>query len=372
MTPIRARWFNGQSSRAQDVRVALQPGPKGPSLHLLALDGGSVPTRSFSHAEVEWPPVWSRNRAPAVITVALTDAGTLEIDHPKEWQEALLEAGARPSLAQRMQTHWPVFLGVLLVAVIGLAAFYRYGTPWAAAQITRQVPLSWELSLTERALAQLDQGYLKPSHLPPERQAELRRQFDALLGRMSPELKRYPSYAPRFSLAFRSGMGANAFALPGGTVVMTDALVEMASKNGLSDDALIGVLAHEIGHVVHRHTTRMVVEQGVLQVGLGLALGDVSSIVSFGSTLLTGLAYRRQHETEADCFAIALMGKAQLPTGPMADLLLGLVSAREGQHKDQPTTKAERGSFSEWLSSHPDTRQRAEQLKAGLAVGCPA
>lgn len=98
----------------------------------------------------------------------------------------------------------------------------------------------------------------------------------------------------------------------------------------------------------------------------------MSSIVSFGSTLLTGLAYRRQHETEADCFAIALMGKAQLPTGPMADLLLGLASAREGQHKDQPTTKAERGSFSEWLSSHPDTRQRAEQLKAGLAVGCPA
>lgn len=372
MTPIRARWFNGQSSRAQDVRVALQPGPKGPSLHLLALDGGSVPTRSFSHADVEWPPVWSRHRAPAVITVALNDAGSLEIDTPQAWQDALFQAGARPSLAQRMQTHWPVFLGVLLVAAIGLAAFYRYGTPWAAAQITRQVPLSWELSLTERALEQLDQGYLKPSQLPPERQAELRRQFDALLGRLGPELKRYPSYAPRFSLAFRAGMGANAFALPGGTVVMTDALVEMASKNGLSDDALIGVLAHEIGHVVHRHTTRMVVEQGVLQVGLGLALGDVSSIVSFGSTLLTGLAYRRQHETEADCFAIALMHTAQRPTGPMADLLLGIASAREPLRKDQPAKKVERGSFSEWLSSHPDTRQRAEQLKAGQAVGCPA
>ena len=55
-----------------------------------------------------------------------------------------------------------------------------------------------------------------------------------------------------------------------------------------------GVLAHEIGHVVHRHTTRMLVEQAVLNVGLGLALGDVSSLVSMGGSLLTGLAYRPQ------------------------------------------------------------------------------
>jgi len=155
-------------------------------------------------------------------------------------------------------------------------------------------------------------------------------------------------------------------------VVMTDALVETAAKNGLSDDALIGVLAHEIGHVVHRHGTRLLVEQGVLQIGLGLALGDVSSIVSFGSTLLTGLAYRRQHEAEADCFAVALMRQAQRPTGPMADLLLAMVAAHEGQDKDPPARKTQQGSISEWLSSHPDTRQRAEQLKAGQTAGCPA
>ena len=65
---------------------------------------------------------------------------------------------------------------------------------------------------------------------------------------------------------------------PGGTIVMTDGLVEAAAQQGLGDDALVGVLAHEIGHVVHRHTTRMLVEQAVLNVGLGLALGDVSSL----------------------------------------------------------------------------------------------
>ncbi|MEK9804564.1 MAG: M48 family metallopeptidase, partial [Curvibacter sp.] len=178
-------------------------------------------------------------------------------------------------------------------------------------------------------------------------------------------LKRYPAYRPRYALHFRRGLGPNAFALPGGTLVMTDELVESAAKAGLSDDALLGVLAHEIGHVEHRHGTRLIVEQGVLNVGLGLALGDVSSLVSLASTVLTGLAYRRQHETESDCFALALMTRAQRPTAPMAELLLGL-SQKDGA----PAPQAHGSTMADWLSTHPATPQRAEQLKAGTR--CPA
>jgi Zn-dependent protease with chaperone function len=163
-------------------------------------------------------------------------------------------------------------------------------------------------------------------------------------------------------------MGANAFALPGGTIVMTDALVEAAARPGMGDDALAGVLAHEIGHVVHRHTTRLVVEQGVLNVGLGLALGDVSMWVSTGSSLLTGLAYRRGHETEADCFATALMRKAAIPATPMADLLLGMEAEAHGR---PPATAGDAGDgWSSLLSSHPDTALRAQRLRQGRVEGC--
>ena len=366
---IRARWFDGRSSRAREVLVALEPGLKGPALHLHVLDLAHAASRRFEHDEVEWPPQWSAARAPTRLSVALRDHGSVEIDQPQAWQAALAAAGARPSLAQRMQMRWPVLLGVLAAAVIGLVAFYRYGTPWAAAQITRHVPLAWELNLSQQAMAQVDQRWLKPSRLPPERQAALRERFAELLSRLEPTLKRYPAYTPRYELQFRRGLGPNAFALPGGTVVMTDELVESAARQGLPDDALLGVLAHEIGHVEHRHGTRLVVEQGVLNVGLGLALGDVSNMVSMASTLLTGLAYRRQHESESDCFALALMARAQHPTAPMAELLLGL------SHDDGPQAKpagpdAGRSSLGDWLSTHPATPQRAQLLKSGASAAC--
>ncbi len=368
--PIRAKWFNGRHSRAREVLIALEPGPRGPALHLHVLDLPHAASRRFDHDEVEWPPLWSAGRAPGRITVALRDHGSVEIDQPQAWQQALAAAGARPGLAQRMQTRWPVLLGVLVLAVAGLLAFYRWGTPWAAAQLSRHVPLAWELSLSQQALAQIDQAWLKPSQLEPQRQAALRTQFTELLARLSPQLKRYPAYAPRYELHFRRGMGPNAFALPGGTLVMTDELVEAAAKQGLGDDALLGVLAHEIGHVEHRHGTRLVVEQGVLNVGLGLALGDVSSLVSMTSTVLTGLAYRRQHENESDCFALQLMTLAQRPTAPMADLLLGM--SDRGKATAEPAAKTGGSTMGDWLSTHPATPERAERLKAGLgAAACP-
>jgi Zn-dependent protease with chaperone function len=364
---VRARWFDGRSSQARAVMVSLQSARGGAMLvlHPLAPQAQAL---QLAHHQVGWPEAWNASRTQRTVVVDLREHGSLEIDDGAAWHAALQAAGTRAPLAQQMQTRWTVFVAVLAAVVLLLGAFYRWGTPWAATQLTRHVPIAWETSLADRGMQQLDDGYLKPSKLPPERQAALKAGFDALAAGISPALQRYPGYAPRLTLAFRLGMGANAFALPGGTVVMTDGLVEAAAKAGLGDDALLGVLAHEIGHVLHRHTTRMVVEQGVLNVGLGLALGDVSSVVSMGTSLLTGLAYRRSHETEADCFALALMQQARLPTAPMGQLLLG-ISGEDGKAA-QADKAARQGAVLELLSSHPDTRQRAQRLAAGQAAGC--
>lgn len=364
---FRAAWFDGRSSRARDVRVTLSPAAGGPSLTLDPLDGEDPPL-TLTHRQVQWPEAWSARRMPRKVVVDLGRHGSLQVDDVAGWHAAVEGAGRSAPLAQRMQTRWSFFLGVAVLAVAALGAFYKWGTPWAATQLTRQVPLSWEVSLSDRAMADIDGAWLKPSKLPPERQAQLRARFDALAAQVEPELRRYPGYAPHLTLDFRRGMGANAFALPGGRIVMTDGMVEAAEKQKLPDEALVGVLAHEIGHVMHRHTTRMVVEQGVLNIGLGLALGDVSTIVSMGGSLLTGLAYRRNHETEADCFAIALMQRAGLPAAPMADLLLGIEAEMTGKKKGQAA--GNNGAWTNILSSHPETGARARDLKDGHAHGC--
>ena len=402
---VPGRWFDGLSSKAQPVMVSLQPTPRGPSLVLHALTQPGAAPATFAYKDVGWPEAWNERRPQVRVVVDLRDHGSLEIDAVTEWRAALAAAGDRPGIAQRMQTRWPVLLGVAVAAAIGLTLFYRYGTPWAATQITRFVPLTWETSVAENVLQQMDDGTLKPSKLPPERQAQLKARFETLVQHTSATLHRYPGYKPPLTLEFRSGMGANAFALPGGKVVMTDGIVKAAAEKGLPDDALVGVLAHEIGHVVYRHTTRMVVEQGVLNMGLGLALGDVSAIASTGASVLTGLAYSRNHEREADCYAIALMGQAALPTAPMGKLLLAIAKDEADDEEDEKgarkkedkagqnsaattagepaasspepsrgrKTKEEEAPHPVWslLSSHPDTVARAGELERGHAPHCP-
>ncbi|WP_342721397.1 M48 family metallopeptidase [Acidovorax sp. FHTAMBA] len=402
---VPGRWFDGHSSKARPVMVSLLPTPQGPSLTLHPLAQAGAEPVVFAWKDVVWPEAWNERRPQVRVVVDLRDHGSLEIDAVTQWRAALAAAGERPGIAQRMQTRWPVLLGVAAAAVVGLTLFYRYGTPWAATRITRFVPLTWETSVAENVLQQMDDGTLKPSKLPPERQAQLKARFETLVQHTSATLHRYPGYKPPLTLEFRSGMGANAFALPGGKVVMTDGIVKAAAEKGLPDDALVGVLAHEIGHVVYRHTTRMVVEQGVLNMGLGLALGDVSAIVSTGASVLTGLAYSRNHEREADCYAIALMGQAALPTAPMGKLLLAIAKdeaddeevekgARKKEDKagqnsaattagepaassPEPSrgrqTKQEEVPHPAWslLSSHPDTVARAGELERGHAPHCP-
>jgi Zn-dependent protease with chaperone function len=385
---LPGRWFDGRSSQAQPVLVGLQPTAQGPSLRLHPLSSPGAAPIVFACGDVGWPEAWSDQRPQMRVVVDLRHQGSLEIDAVSAWRAALAAAGERPGMAQRMQTRWSVLLGVTLAAIIGLGLFYRYGTPWAATQITRHVPLGWETSMADNVMRQLDEGMLKPSKLPADRQQALRARFDALVQQTSATPHRYPDYRPALALDFRAGMGANAFALPGGRIVMTDGMVKAAADQGLPDEALMGVLAHEIGHVMHRHGTRMVVEQGVLNVGLGLALGDVSSLVSTGASLLTGLAYSRNHEREADCYAIAAMRRAALPTVPMAQLLLAVArdtkeeaAAKSGKPSDANTGAAQQAPVAQtprpdpspvWslLSSHPDTVQRAIELEQGHAPHC--
>lgn len=336
------------------------------------------------HAHIGWPESWaSPGRASLrALSLDLDAHGSVQIDDMAAWHAALAAAGRRHTLAERMQTQLKTLLAVAVLAAGGLWAFYRWGTPWVAGQLAAHVPLAWEQALAAQAMRQLDGSWLSPSRLPPARQAELRAGFERLAAALQADAQHRPyrTYAPALRLEFRRGMGANAFALPGGTVILTDGIVEQASQTpGTGDEALLGVMAHEIGHVQYRHTTRMVVEQGVLGIGLGLALGDVSSIVSTSASVLTGLSYSRRHEREADCYATGLMRATGQSAAPMGTLLLAL-SAGAPEHPpadaaarppaSAPAPSAAPASGLDWLSTHPDTAARAQRLRAGDLSAC--
>jgi predicted Zn-dependent protease len=103
----------------------------------------------------------------------------------------------------------------------------------------------------------------------------------------------------------------NAFAVPGAQVGVLRGLIDHAE----SGDEVAGVLAHEIGHVVHRHPTVGMLRQLGLAATVQLLLGGsgvgVQDAASFGQTLLT-LSYSRSAEAAADATALEILGKAGL------------------------------------------------------------
>lgn len=385
MTPLNVHWFDGRSTRARPAQALLQASPQGPVLWLRPEGGApfAVPRK-----DVQWPERWSARRTPETLSIDLGPHGSLQVHDPAAWQAALAAAGGRPTLAEKMQTRWPALLGMLLLVGAGLWTFYHHGTPWAARHLARAVPLAWERQVTRQVLDQLDGGYLKPSKIPPARQADLQAQFARLAAAVQQDaaLHHYSGYAPPLELRFRSGMPPNAFAMPGGAIVMTDAMVELAgSTPGAGDEALMGVLAHEIGHVQHRHGTRSVLEQSVIGLGLGFALGDLPTVTASATTLLAATSYSRSHEREADCYAQRLLHALHMPAAPLGTLLLAAekwndkppapAPSRKAGQPPKPENQPERRKPADspapggdnWFSTHPDTHDRARRLQNGTA-----
>jgi Zn-dependent protease with chaperone function len=192
--------------------------------------------------------------------------------------------------------------------------------------------------LGQGTLAALDHALFDPSELSDERKAELGAAFDKM-ARGYPELP--------LTLVFRSAM-PNAFALPNGTVVVTDELVEL-SKN---TEEVMAVLAHEIGHVHERHALRMALENSMVALFALAYLGDASQMSVIAGSLPTIYAnahFSRAHETEADTFALEFLTEAQIPRHHFADILRRLHEELGGD--------TESGAL-DYFSSHPGLEER--------------
>lgn len=143
----------------------------------------------------------------------------------------------------------------------------------------------------------------------------------------------------------------NAFALPGGRVLIFRGLLEAA----VHPNEVAGVLAHELGHAELRHPLQIAIEQSSGAFVIGLLFGDAVGFSIMGMTvsaLLRGY-YSRSMETEADDRGLALMRAADFAVEPLAHFFTRLAQ----REKTLP------GLFSV-LSTHPDSGDRAARIRA--------
>ncbi|MBL7837391.1 MAG: M48 family metallopeptidase [Bacteroidetes bacterium] len=154
----------------------------------------------------------------------------------------------------------------------------------------------------------------------------------------------------KFNFTIIKDDAINAFALPGGSVIIHSGLIEKAQ----SPEEVAGVLAHEISHVTRRHHIRGIIgNMGIWLVIRGI-IGDVSGIssdiINAGAALGT-LKYTRDFEREADQSGFDLLNKAQINPQGMIDFF--------------GTLKKENGDMgvADFLSTHPATEERIDNLK---------
>jgi hypothetical protein len=138
----------------------------------------------------------------------------------------------------------------------------------------------------------------------------------------------------------------NAFALPGGHIVVFTGLLETAE----TPEEVAGVLAHEIAHVTQRHGIRQVVKAAGLTAVIGITLGDLSGLESLIVEVLQN-GYGRDAESEADAEGVRMMVAARLDPRGLARFFERLDAEQEVE-------------IPEWLSTHPDSLARASRVQA--------
>jgi Zn-dependent protease with chaperone function len=249
--------------------------------------------------------------------------------------------------------HWLHFfeskLRYLFAALIVTAGFsylfVTYGLPALAKEVALNIPASLVYRIDLSTLASLDKLVLKPSKLSQERQDALKEYF---LKHVNTK-QEWPKIKP----LFRSGeVGANAFALPDGTIVFTDDLVALAKD----DKELLSIFFHELGHVQKRHALRSVLQDASFYLLLTAITGDVTAAGNALATLPTMLvesSYSRDMELEADDYAYKMTSQFGIEHKHFANIMTRLM---EQTHEGNST-------YTQYLSSHPLTQLRIERFQ---------
>lgn len=283
--------------------------------------------------------------APRLIHFA--DGSHLETTDHAAAEAALAAAGVHDGWVARVQGHWRGAMAAVVLSAAAIFAGYVYGLPWFAEQVALHVPPGLEGAIGRQSVKILDARLFEPSTLPQERQEALMRRFAELA----------PKDGRSYRIEFRaSHVGPNALALPGGVILMTDELVELAAD----DEEVLAVLAHELGHIERRHLLRQLVTSTVTGTAATLIAGEASGMLTALPATLADLSYSRDMEREADAFAVVLLRARGWRPEALADMLGRLEAEHGGRPSDAASASAD---WTDYVSTHPPTAERVEAIR---------
>lgn len=280
--------------------------------------------------------------------ILFADGARCEITDHDEFEALLTEMGINPSLVAHIESRWRYALTALAITLTLVAVAYFWGLPYAAEKIAFQVPDKVLALIDEQFIKAVDNRLLEPSKLSKERQFVITSRLNKL---HVPAIAAKPT-----KMLFRRSptIGPNAFALPGGTIVVLDEIVALSSD----DDEIIAVLAHEMGHVAERHALRQMLQASVVGLAMAWYVGDISTVLAAAPTALLETRYSRDFERRADTFGAGLLALNHIPASRLADILEKLERAHGGKE-----SKAVEKDVMDYLSSHPNTTERIRALR---------
>jgi Zn-dependent protease with chaperone function len=323
-----AIYFDGKSSRRHPVTLAFK--------EQLEINGDEGGLAAWSYGDIR--------RADGV-------AGTLRLTCQAAPQLARLEIRDAAAAAElisrctRLDENVPgrhsvaAIVGWSLAALASIVAVVLFGVPLAADRLAPLVPAALERRIGDVAEQQIKVLFGGRTCDNAPGRAALDKLVAAIGDSAGMEM---PIQAAVLDTPI-----PNAFALPGGKVYVFKGLLAKADNA----DEIAGILAHEIGHLKHRDSTRNLIYNGGTSFLIGLLFGDItgSGALVVASRSLVTASYSREAEQNADSFAIDAMRRLGRPTKPMGELMFRV------------TGKQEEKSLS-LLASHPLTEDRLKRM----------
>lgn len=268
-------------------------------------------------------------------------------DHPALHHAGGAKSPEREAARPAKDRPRPLVIVLGLIAIAGgIILLLLQQREWLVYRAVDRIPIAWEQRLGDRIYQRIaSEGRMV-------RNGPWNQRLIRISDRLLPVLEQTP-YTIRFHVM--EGTNVNAFAIPGGRVIILTGLLEAVE----SAEEVAGLLAHEIAHMTERHTMRAVVEEAGLPVILKSLFGDATNataIIAEKARFLTRGPFSRAFEREADNEAWAWLVEAEIDPRGLINFLKRMEATQDSLEGEPPEMRA-------FLNTHPPAPDRIAHLE---------